>query len=185
METIKHPQARYSTGAIILHWLIAIAVIVNWRLAETAEHLEGAAAAVYMNPHKAIGITVLVLTLARLAWRFMNPPPPMDPEIAAWERYLARTVHVTFYVLLIGLPLGGWIAISAYGRGIEWFGLFTVPALPVGENPDLGKSVIELHATFGSIMILLVGLHILGALKHQFFDRNNELGRMIPGLGKR
>lgn len=89
MATINTPQARYSTGAIILHWLIAIAVIVNWRLAEAAEHLEGPAAAAYMNPHKALGITVLVLTAIRIAWRLMNPPPPMDPNYATWERMLA------------------------------------------------------------------------------------------------
>ncbi|WP_066556385.1 cytochrome b [Croceicoccus bisphenolivorans] len=185
MATINTPQARYSTGAIILHWLIAIAVIVNWRLAEAAEGLERPAAAVYMDPHKAIGMIVLVLTVARLAWRYMNPPPPMDPGYAAWERYLAKAVHGIFYFLLLALPLGGWFASSSFGMGIDIFGLFTVPALPVAENPALGKSVFELHHTGGVIMILLVGLHIAGALKHQFLDKNNELGRMIPGLGKR
>lgn len=182
MATINSSRSRYSAVAMFLHWVIAIVVIVNWRLAEAGEHLEGAAAAVYMNPHKALGITILVLTLVRLGWRLVNPPPPMDPEIAGWERKLAKTVHAIFYVLLIGLPLGGWLASSMFSRGIDYFGLFEIPALPVGENAALGKQIFELHATGGTVMLLLIVLHILGALKHQFFDRNNELARMLPFL---
>ena len=184
METINTPQARYSTGAIILHWLIAIGVIVNWRLAEAAEHLEGPAAAVYVNPHKAIGILILVLTVARIAWRLMNPPPAMDPEIAAWERALAKAMHAIFYILLIALPLLGWIASSSFGFGIDMFGLFQMPALPVAHDQEVGKQVIGLHKAGGTAIVLLTGLHILGALKHQFLDRNNVLGRMVPGFGR-
>ena len=185
MATINTPQARYSTGAIILHWLIAIAVIVNWRLAEAAEHLEGPAAAAYMNPHKALGITVLVLTAIRIAWRLMNPPPPMDPNYATWERMLAKTVHAIFYILLISIPLLGWIATSSFGRGIDMFGVFELFALPVANDPEAGKWVIGIHKVLWTPMMILIILHVLGALKHQFIDKNGELGRMIPGFGKR
>lgn len=175
---------RYSTVAIVLHWLIAVLVIVNWRLAETAEHLEGPAAAVYMNPHKAIGISVLVLTVLRIVWRLMNPPPPLRPDMATWERMLAKTVHALFYVLLVAIPLLGWIASSSFGYGVDYFGLFQIPALPVANDPEAGKWVIGLHKAAWTPFLILIVLHVLGALKHHFLDRDGELGRMIPGLGR-
>ena len=185
MATSNTSQARYSMGAIILHWVIAIAVIVNWRLAETGHHLEGAAAAAYMNPHKALGITILFLTVLRIIWRLMNPPPAMHSDYAKWERMLAKTAHVLFYFLLIGIPLTGWLAVSSYGKTVDIFGLFEMFALPVAENPSAGKSILAVHETLWTGMSVLIVLHILGALKHQFYDKTNELGRMIPGLGKR
>lgn len=174
-------QARYSMGAIILHWLIAVLVIVNWRIAEGAEHLEGAAKAAAIAPHKAIGITILVLSILRLVWRFTHKTPPLPERLAKWEKLLARTVHVIFYVLLIGLPIGGWLASSYASLPIDYFGLVTIPALPVEQNYDTAKAVIGLHKEGGEILLLLIALHILGALKHSFFDKVPSLSRMWPG----
>ncbi|MDR7103056.1 cytochrome b [Croceicoccus sp. BE223] len=185
METINTRSPRYTALAIILHWLIAIALIVNWRLAEAAEHLEGPAAAVYMNPHKALGITVLILTVLRIIWRLMNPPPPMNDDYKPWERMLARATHAIFYILMIAIPLLGWLASSSFGYGVDMFGLFQVPALPVPNSPDDGKFIIGIHKALWTPMMILIVLHIAGALKHQFIDRDGELGKMIPGLAKR
>jgi cytochrome b561 len=172
---------RYSIGAMIFHWTIAVAVIWNWRLAENAEHAgsRDAAMAIFAD-HKALGITILALTVGRLLWRWTHPVPPLPSDLAGWEKMLAATVHVIFYVLLIGLPLGGWIANSLNGREIDFFGLFKIPALPIGTNEDLGGTIFDLHATGGSIFIYLIALHILGALKHTFFDRNGGIFRMLP-----
>ncbi len=171
---------RYSTGAMIFHWLIALAVIVNWRIAEAAEHASRVDAMQYFANHKALGITILLLTLGRLAWRWTHPVPPLPVDLARWEKVLARSVHIIFYVLLIGLPLGGWLANSFTGRTVEMFGLFTIPPLPVGENEGLGDTVFDAHALGGQIFIYLIGLHILGALKHTFIDRNGGIFRMLP-----
>ena len=173
-------QVRYSTGAIILHWLIAIAVIVNWRIAGAAEHLQPAEKSALMANHKALGITILILTLLRLAWRFVKTPPPLASTLKPWEVKLAKTVHVIFYVLLIGLPLGGWLGNSFFGQGVNVFGLFTLPALPVGENRGIGGGIFEVHATLGTVMLFLIALHVLGALKHQFMDKDGNLFRMLP-----
>lgn len=173
-------QARYSVGAMIFHWVIAIAVIVNWRITEAAEHLSRAEKVPLMDNHKALGITILVLTLGRLLWRLTHPVPPLPSKLANWERFLARSVHVIFYVLLIGLPIGGWLAVSFFGKGVEIFGLFSLPAIPVGENADAGKTIIGFHKTAGGIFIYLIALHILGALKHTFFDKTGVLWRMLP-----
>ena len=171
---------RYSTGAMIFHWLIAIAVIVNWRLAEAAEHAEMPAKAEIFANHKALGITILALTIGRLAWRWTHPVPPLPSDLAKWEALLARSVHIVFYVLLIGLPLGGWLANSFGGRDIDFFGLLTIPPLPIGENDGLARAIYGAHTLGGSIFIYLIGLHILGALKHTFFDRNGGIFRMLP-----
>ena len=172
---------RYSIGAMIFHWVIAVAVIVNWRLAENAHHAQSPAdrTAIFAD-HKALGILILALTIGRLVWRWTHPVPPLPSDLAKWEKTLARIVHVVFYVLLIALPLGGWIANSLAGREIDMFGLFTIPALPVGDNPDAAKSIFSIHATGGSIFIYLIALHILGALKHTFFDKNGGIFRMLP-----
>ena len=96
----------------------------------------------------------------------------------------ARTTHVLFYVLLIGLPLGGWLAGSLVDRPIDFFGLFTIPVLPVGTNPGLAGTIFDVHKTAGTIMIYLIALHILGALKHTFVDKDLGIFRMLPFGGK-
>lgn len=171
---------RYSTGAMIFHWVIAIAVIVNWRIAESTEHLEGAAKDAILANHKALGMTILLLTVGRLLWRWTHPVPPLQDDIAKWEATLGRALHIIFYVLLIGLPLGGWLGTSYFARPIEMFGLFAIPALPVGADIEAGKAILGLHHTGGSIFIYLIALHILGALKHTFFDKNGGIFRMLP-----
>ncbi len=174
-------NGRYSTVAMIFHWVIAVAVIVNWRLVDMAESAgSDAAEAAVMANHKALGITILLLTLGRLAWRLMHRPPPMPASYKGWEKLLARTMHVVFYLLLIGLPLGGWLASSYFGRGFSFFGLFDWPLLPVASNPELGKAIIGLHHEGGEILLILIALHVLGALKHTFFDREGGLARMWP-----
>jgi cytochrome b561 len=174
------PPIRYSTGAILLHWAIAIAVIVNWRIAESAEHLPDATRGAVMANHMALGMTILLLTLLRLAWRITHTPPPYASSLKPWERGLARIVHAVFYVLLIGLPLGGWLATSFYGVGVNIWGLFTVPGLPVPTNEHLGHEIFHAHAFGGTVMLVLIALHVLGALKHQFFDRDGNIWRMLP-----
>ena len=132
-------QKRYSGVAMLLHWTIAIAVIANWRIADSAEGLPDAERAAVMANHMALGIVILVLTLARLAWRIAKKPPPFAASVKPWEARLAHITHVVFYALLIGLPLGGWLATSFYGRGIGMWGLFAVPALPVAADENLGQ----------------------------------------------
>lgn len=174
-------QAKYSTGAMIFHWVIAILVIWNWRIAEAAEGAASRQEAIAIfADHKALGILILVLTAARLGWRLTHPVPALPDRYAGWEKTLSRVVHILFYVMLIGLPLGGWMANSLSGREIDFFGMFVIPALPVGVNEEAGKAVFDLHATGGKALLILVGLHIVGALKHTFVDKVGGLSRMLP-----
>lgn len=173
-------RSRYSLGAIVLHWAIAIAVLVAWRIAESAEHASGAAEDAIMADHMAVGMLILLLTAVRLIWRLTHVQPAFPQDIAGWERIAARVAHVTFYVLLVGLPLMGWLGSSMEGEAIDVFGAFTIPGLPVAVNRGLGHEILEVHGSLGEIMLYLIVLHVVGALKHHFVDRNGELYRMLP-----
>lgn len=171
---------RYSGVAMLLHWAIAVLVIMNWQIAQRAEDFDGPLRGEIMGYHKAWGMTILALTLARLAWRLVHRPPPYAATLKRWERALARTTHTVFYVLLIALPLGGWLATSLYGKPVDFFGLFTIPALPVGANKDLGEEIFDAHEAGAKFMLLLIVLHVAGALKHTIIDRDGNLWRMLP-----
>lgn len=178
MET-EHGR-RYSRVAMLLHWLIAVAVIVQWRLAESAEHASDDAGRAIMGNHFSLGVTTLALVIARLLWRLVRPNPPLAAHLAGWERVLSKTTHSLFYIILIALPLAGWLAFSKMGKPVPVWGLFELPPLPVGSNPEGGKAIFGLHATVGTVLLGLVVLHILGTLKHTLLDRDGNLFRMLP-----
>ena len=171
---------RKSLPAIILHWALAAGVITNWRLAETAEHASEQEAMELMGTHMSIGVTLLILALLRLAWRFVHPSPPLAAHLRTWERLLAQTVHTLFYVLLIAMPLAGWLAMSSFGIPVNVWGLFEMPVLPVSESQERGEAIIGIHATAGMVMVVLLVVHILGTAKHTFIDRDGNIFRMLP-----
>ncbi len=170
---------RYSRTAVWLHWIIAILIITNIGLVELSEDLSREARAPYMDLHKAIGISVLVFSLLRLIWRFGHKPPPLPDGMAGWQRLLASTTHFLFYVLMIGLPLSGWIWMSTYPAPIGFFGLFEIPLWPVEGQKALQEILHEGHEIGGRIMFLLIILHVAAAFYHQFLLRDKLLNRML------
>ena len=126
------PRNRYSTVSLVLHWGIAAAVLIQVLLITAHENTEGPLSGQFVMLHKSTGITILVLTLARIGWRLAHPAIPLPVETPRWQRWTARATHVLFYVGLSAMPMTGWLATSAAGREITWFGLFDWPLLPVG-----------------------------------------------------
>jgi cytochrome b561 len=183
MTTAAAPAERYSTGAIWFHWVIAALVVFNIVVGLFHEGVPALRA--LMGAHKAAGITVLVLTLARIAWRLAHRPPPLPAQLPAWEIAAARLVRGAFYVLLLAMPLSGWIMVSAstHPRPLSWFGLFGMPLLPVSHAA--GAPAGTTHAVLGYLFAALVVLHVAAALRHHFLLRNPVLGRVIPGLQPR
>jgi cytochrome b561 len=171
---------RYSAVTMLLHWAIAIGVIVQWRIAETAEHAPEEEAGAIMANHFSLGVTILVLVLLRLAWRLVHRPPPLAAHLQPWERMLAKTTHTLFYVLLIVMPLAGWVAMSSFARGVPVWGLFDLPPLPVPENVERGMAIFELHGVAGMVLLGLVVIHVLGTLKHTLIDKDGNLFRILP-----
>lgn len=172
---------RYPAAAMILHWLLAAGVIAQWRIAEAGEHAATKEAGrAIMTYHFSLGVTLLVLVLLRLAVRLVQPNPLLASHLAGWERMLAKTSHTLFYVLLIAMPLAGWIAMSKYGAPVDVWGLFTMPVLPLATDPEGAKAIFSLHAVAGTVLLALTALHIVGTLKHTLFDRDGNLFRMLP-----
>lgn len=183
---------RYNTVAMTLHWLIAALILINIGLAWYFNTLHGAPKLDMIQIHKPIGITVLVLSVGRLAWRFISPPPPLPASVAGWERAAAYTVYVLFYVVMIGMPLTGWAMVSASKLiavyPISFFNLFHWPAIgPLTTLP--GPQMHQAHHLFetahglgAKLAYVLIVLHVSAALRHQFIKRDEVFGSMFPFL---
>jgi cytochrome b561 len=186
-------RTRYSRVAMVLHWAIAILIIANFAGALWFESLLASDVPAdkqlgfrLIQLHKAAGLSVLALTLVRLGWRALNPPPPLPAGMPGWQVKASRWSHRLLYLLMILVPLGGWVMVSASPLDfpISWFGLFEWPQLPIPNDKALAEQVSEGHELFAKILIGLAVLHLLAALKHQFLDRDNLLARMWPGSGE-
>jgi cytochrome b561 len=177
--TANHDVMRYSRVAVWLHLLIGVAVVANIGLAMLTEDMPKATRMAAMWVHKPLGITILVLTVARILWRLTHKPPPVPAAIPSWQAMLGKAVHFIFYALLILLPLSGWIWMSAADAPISFFGLFDVPAI-TGPDKALGKVMHDRHEVLGLTMLGLVILHFLAALKHHYIDHTRFISRMNP-----
>jgi cytochrome b561 len=187
--------ARYGVVAMSLHWIIAALILANIGIAWYFNTLHGDAKVTPVQWHKSIGITVLILSVLRLAWRLVNPPPPLPPRFRGWQRVLAETVHAGFYVIMLGMPLSGWIFSSAsplirifpitlYGVA-PWPTITPLANLPPDQMKQVHHVFVAVHEWLAKGAYALIVLHVAGALKHQFVDHDSLPGRMIPFLGRR
>lgn len=181
---MAEPRNRYSTVSLTLHWPIAVLVVVQIFLVSDA-NTDGPNAGFWIGLHKSTGLSILVLTLVRLGWRIANPAIALPADQPKWQRVLARATHVLFYVVLLALPLTGWLASSAAGRDIAWYGLFQWPLLPIGGGRETAGQLMDIHRALPKLLYVLLALHVLGALKHQFINRDNVLHRMMPFIPRR
>ncbi len=184
-------QDRYTSVAIILHWLIALLVIGQLAGGIYMHKLPDTDAALKFELyqlHKSSGITILLLTLVRLGWRLTHKAPPLPAAMAGWEILAARGAHVGFYILLIAMPLVGWAIVSssplADSVQTYLFGVIHWPHLPffegVADRKGLSHDIAEIHEYLGFAMIGLIALHVGAALKHQFINRDTVLAHMLP-----
>jgi cytochrome b561 len=163
-----------------LHWLVVLMIVTQWLIAERADSLPlGMAKLEALAWHKSIGLTVLMLAVIRLAWRLMNPVPDLTAETRPWERALAKLSHLLLYGLIFALPLSGWLMSSAKNYPVSWFKLFQFPDL-VAPDEQLFQQMRDLHHLLFGALVVVTLLHVAGALKHHFIDRNDVLRRMLP-----
>lgn len=188
---IRNSFVRYGAVAMTFHWVMAAAIIFNiW----FGKHVHGMADDdpnhfEYVQIHKSIGITILLLALARLVWRLINPPPPLPAGTPTWQVWASRLSHWTLYGLIIAIPLAGWALVSASPLGLPtfWFGQFEWPHLPfLSDLPRSEKSALrpiffQTHSILATVLIYVLAVHVLAALKHHFWDRDAVLKRMLPG----
>jgi len=184
------PENRYTRPAIVLHWLIALLMVVNIGLVLLVDYFPENWERPVIDIHKSIGITVLGLVLLRILWRFTHRPPAMPTAYGRLERMGAHAAHATLYLLMILLPLSGWMHDSAWKDAathpMQLFGLMPWPRIGwiMGAAPDTKEMLHtvfgNLHIWAGYVLYVLFALHVMGALKHQFIDGECELQRMLP-----
>ena len=188
---IPRPATRYTGTAMALHWIVAVLILVNVALGLTADYFPESAIRSVIDLHKSIGITVLGLVILRVLWRVAHRPPDMPATYSPLERLSAHAAHAALYLLILALPISGWMHDSAWKLApthpMTLYGLVPWPRIgwietvePV-EKEHLHTILYAVHAYAAYALYALLALHVIGALKHQFWDREPELQRMLPG----
>ncbi len=177
--TLRNTTRSWGSVTKSLHWLIVLLIIVQWAVVQYAGSLPLSAKGPPLNLHKSIGMTILALAIVRLVWRVSNPVPSLAGLAKGWEHTLARISHVLLYALLLAMPLTGWLMSSARNFPVSWFGQFQFPDL-VSPSRPLYERLHDLHETLFAVLVVVAMLHVAGALKHHFIDRNEVLRRMLP-----
>jgi cytochrome b561 len=171
---------RYTAVAQAFHWIIAALIVTQFTLGWIGEDLPlGMHKLALLARHKSFGMTVLMLATLRLIWRLFNRPPELPAGMSSTERLLARGTHAAFYTLLFAMPLTGWLMSSAKNYSVSWFGRFTWPDL-IGPNERAFDLLRNTHDTLSWLLFALAVLHILAALKHHFWNKDDVLLRMLP-----
>lgn len=185
---LRNTDRRYGWVALLLHWTIAALILVLLMMGPLMVRLTPGSSLQFeaYQLHKSIGVTVLVLSLVRLGWRLLNPVPPLPSTLKPWEAALARLTHWGFYGLMIGMPVTGWMMVSASPWNIPTviWGVLPLPHLPIlAELADKAQAEAVLkwvHLIGAVAMTGLLLLHVAGALKHHFVLKDDVLIRMLP-----
>ena len=199
-------QNQYTKTAIVLHWLIGIAILamfaLGWFMADIPKDQPKSTAfdlfnlgiytwnlasevtprTFYFNLHKSVGITILALVAFRMFWRITHRPPALLASMLPIEKKLAKGSHHLLYLLMFALPISGLVMAmnSKFEYGVKWFGIRLMNGL---DNKAIRESFVEVHETVGIIMLVAIGVHLLGALKHKFINKDGVMKRMsICGL---
>lgn len=190
---------KYTKTAIVLHWLIALMILgmflLGWYMSDLPKeaakvdqfdfmdlgiytvHLTEAVSprTFYFNLHKSLGITLLALVILRILWRVTHRPPTYPESLKAWEKKLSTATHHTLYLLMVAMPLSG-VIMSTYSKfGLKWFGLDVLSGV---DNKPMRENFAEIHEFIATVILLVVFIHIAGALKHKLIDKDQTHKRM-------
>lgn len=176
----KNTASRYGSLSIGIHWLMLLLLIAVYACIELRSfYPKGSDPREALKTwHFMLGMLVFLLVWLRLAARLTGSTPDIRPKPAPWQHLAAKLMHLALYALMIGMPLTGWLLLSANGKTIPFFGL-ELPAL-IGENKGTAKLLKEIHEFVGTMGYYLIGLHALAALYHHYMMRDNTLTRMLP-----
>lgn len=179
---IRNQNERWGVPSIFLHWLTVLLVLGLLVVGLVMTELPNSAFKVKVYAlHKSIGLTVLGLTVLRLLWRLFAGTPAPVPGTPRWQNALAQVTHGILYVLLLLMPLSGWLYNSASGFPLKYFGWFSVPALS-GRDAGLKALAHDIHEWGYLLLIVVVLGHAAAALYHHYRNRDATLARMLPGL---
>ena len=180
------PEPVYSPFARFLHWLVALLIAVM-ALTGVVMVSRGKDLNIWdaltnnlYSPHKALGLVVLALVVVRLGYRLVAGRPDDEPTLTPFQKIASHTVHWSIYVLLIAIPIGGWLGVSLF-PALDVFGLFQIPAL-VAPDKALSEQVLWVHGLAAYVLLGLIAVHILAALYHHLIRNDGVLVRMLPSL---
>jgi cytochrome b561 len=174
----------YTRTAIGLHWLIALLIAASFSLGVYMQDLPLSPDKLrFYSWHKWAGVTIFLLVLLRILWRLMHRPPGPPASIPVWQQRSANLVHFLLYVLMVAVPVSGWLMSSAKGVQTVWFGVLPLPDL-LEKDKGLGELLATVHKTLNFSMAGLVLIHAGAALKHHLADHDEVLARMLPFLKK-
>lgn len=173
---LKNTRKSYGSIAKFFHWIVAILVLAMLTLGYFM------ATPGFYSLHKLTGLLVLILVAARIIWMLINSQPELN--INRYEKILAQSVKVLLYLAILIMPLSGWMMATAFGSAPHIGNLrIAMPGIPLSHS--LAKTLMQVHNTTAIILIVLISLHLLGALKHHFIDRNTILVRMLPTCSRK
>lgn len=180
----RNSATGYGWVAQWLHWVIAALIITQFVLGQLAEAAEEAHQPVrqlaLLANHKSVGMTVLLLAIIRIGWRWTSTVPALPSSTPRWQAQASRIAHWLLYLLIFALPVSGWLMSSASAYTVSWFNLFELPDL-VSPSEPLKETLLSLHHLLATTLFAVAVVHVLAALKHQFFDRDDVLRRMLSG----
>lgn len=174
-------EDRYSRTAMVLHWVIALAVLgqiaFGWYL-QTVPRLTPDRT-IFVNMHKSTGLVIGLLILARLAWRLTHKPPPLPASMPAWERRAAAASHALLYACMLTMPLAGYTASNFSKFGVKLFNAVLLP--PWGADDRAVYAFFNgLHVATSYVFVALIAIHVAAALRHLFNPRHGVFRRMLP-----
>ena len=186
---LKSPNTRYTTVAIVLHWLLGLSIFAMFAIGVYMSDLPFSPTRLKLyNYHKWAGITFLMLSVLRLVWRLANKPPALPPAITqampTWQTKIYHTTHYALYALFFAVPLIGWAYSSAAGFPIVLFGVLPLPDF-MSVDKEFAKQIKELHKISAFALLGLALLHIAAALKHHFIDKDGLVSRMMPTVSSK
>jgi cytochrome b561 len=171
---------RYNSIAMTLHWLMAILLVCLFTVGIYMHELPLSPWKLQVYSwHKWAGVTAFILVLVRLAWRFTHRPPPLPIHMSRSAEFAAHAGHALLYMLMIAVPLTGWLMSSAKGIQTVYFGIIPIPDL-LAKNKELGHLLRNVHEILNLILAAVVIGHIGAALKHHLIDKDDVLARMLP-----
>ena len=178
---LRNTTTRYGSLSISMHWLMLLLLVAIYACIELRENFpKGSELREALKTwHYMLGLCVFALVWLRLIFRWIAPEPLIQPPAPHWQMMAAKLMYATLYLFMIGMPLLGWLILSADGKTIPFFGI-QFPAL-VATDEHLAEMLEEIHETVGDAGYFLIGVHALAALYHHYVRRDNTLLRMLPG----
>lgn len=175
---LRNTHQEYGLVTKTFHWVIFLLLLFMIIYGFLLPSIPKPYQAFAYNLHKQTGLTILLLMILRLFWSLANPKPKLPQNTPNWQAVLERVVHWLLYIVIIAMPLAGWIGSSAVGKGPHFFGVAL--NLPIPANKQLSEICFQIHNTVAIIIIVLVSVHVLAALYHYFIKRDQVLQRMLP-----